>query len=196
MGKITNRTIDEDIKIKATQIWVDLGANRKAIPEALIRIKEELNLVLPAEGKSLRNWQKVYHLKPTTEQGRALFPELMNNNFIKKSVNKIDVDFDKVSDIFAAQFGEDFENNINLINLINKQKFDLNDEYSKMRLINDIETMTIEDAQKLISILMKRNLSNIKTAIELADYEPKKPGDSDIEFYEKHSIGMRVNHAV
>ncbi len=61
---------------KMAGIYAECGGNGSAIPAALRRIKEELGITLPEEGRSLRNWQKRYNIYPVIKKAEPVLFEM------------------------------------------------------------------------------------------------------------------------
>jgi hypothetical protein len=77
---------DDDLRIKMATIYAETESDSKrfAIPRSLERIKEELGITLPKDGRSLRDWRKKYGIYPKVQQVEVLFPDV-----VKESKNAV-----------------------------------------------------------------------------------------------------------
>ena len=165
----------EEQRMKATQIWIDMGGNRKAIPGAIQRIKDEVGIDLPKDGRSLWYWQEKYRLKPSL-YAESLFGSYENKNTVPGCLvednGKLSLDYDKVSTIFLSLFGSDFGHAVEMIRKINKDRLNLSDEQLARKITDELSDMSIQQCERLISDLLKRVRDNINFSVSLAEYDP------------------------
>jgi hypothetical protein len=157
----------EEEKRKMTEIYAECGGNGSAIPRVLTKIKDELGIVLPKDGRSLRNWQREFQIYPKPKEGEVsyLFPEAAQNSKQVVICPRL-MPMEEFHERMESYAGEDQEKERGLLN-------DIYQELKSGRIKESLKNKTLEELLKIKQMIeesqQKRECHLVKM-IEFVDY--------------------------
>jgi len=168
------RKYSEIERQEMAKIYVESSSVREAIE----RIRNELGIILPVDGRSLRLWQKKYNLKKKNKSEICLFPEVKSDvEFIPKLMSF--EDFQKQLQFMA---GEALIEDKKIMHLLLQ-------ELRSSRIKESLKEKTIEELLLIRSMIEERQQKREAHLIKMSNFiDYKKVNSEDLFTYDNEIL--------
>lgn len=157
---------------RMAEIYVECGGNGRAIPTAVMRIRSELGICLPKDGRTLRNLKTEFGLEVKPKEAEVLFPGMFpteNQPAITRMMT-----FEEYQIALQTFAGADYVQDRLLLR-------EINGELNSARIKEIIKSKTPEELLKLkqmIEGMQQQREQHLVRMTEFVDYrQPGKPDD-------------------
>jgi hypothetical protein len=163
-------------KEKMALIYAECGGKGRHIQQARQRIKDEMGIVIPVDGRQLREWFKKYIPKTEVKSDNRLFPEIIETPIKTAEVISGLMPVEEFQERLQAYAGDTIIEDKQILNSIH-------DELRHNRIKESLQGKSIEELYKLRGMIEEQQQKRETHMLKMISFIDYRKGNQANDLY-------------